>query len=469
MDGSDWQIVNFVVPNDPTRSSGDYGIVAKGTKSSSSEHSKRLPQNCVLKITRKFRIRGSNRICGVVAPADFRRELSIMTYVKENIQGRSDLVPPRALLLVYDSWEYKDFGSFVEGVFVVEELHGGDLCTFITETLHKRSHFCEDYLRHILLPVFQAIKVLHGHHIVHNDLKIENLVFRDSEHRQLVIVDFGSAYQLRWPDETPISVPTFSTTPRNFSPQQRDPARQRTNTHISPANDIYAMGYTLNRILDLCGCPLVGPDKGCRYKSNHVKDLINGMMEIDSTRRWNIDQVLASQWFTCSKNELEYASRSSRTLSLDSISIDTWCSLEANKLKPKIVNLQEKVDSIKANILDHFASCLRESMWEIGPPRRLKSISITQFSTILNNCTGLGRFQSMAAPVGEGTEDVQTVIDINGDGAIDYHEICIFLRSLKLFDKDQLFRFLFKLLDSNDDGQVWLLVGWLCCSILFCY
>ena len=463
-----WEIENFVKPDDPRNSCGAFGIVASGKKKPklSETHfsepqkveSLRSHKHCVLKFVRQFSFESDvvYPAYGIATHADFHRELEIMNYVKDKIQSRNQLLPTRSLLKIYEGWITRKWGfadSYVEGVYVVEKLEGGDLFQFINDTCVAHGFVAEEYLRLILLPVFQAIKVLHDHRIVHNDLKIENLVFRDKLHSQLVIVDFGLAYQFRWPNETQIARPHFTCQPNgepsNFSPEQRDPWKQHNGLNISPANDVYAMGYTLQKILLSCGHQCC--ESPTKFLSSHAAALIVGMMKTEVEERLTIDAVLESSWFKCNSRDLicTYCGArqpSVRPRGLSQSIAASMVSFEANKIQPRIRELRHALNSVKSEILINFAAELKEKMWNItgiqGP--KIGTIVVTQFKEILGKCSGLAIFDSDA---------LDKVIDINGDGDIDYREICLFLRTLGLFTTPQILSwFLLNLLD--EDGKV---------------
>jgi serine/threonine protein kinase len=80
-----------------------------------------------------------------------------------------------------------------EGVaaLVIEWLDGGSLDDRLTA--RNGARLDPEQALGVLLPVLDALTVLHGRGIVHRDLKPANLVFRDASWRSVVLTDFGIA------------------------------------------------------------------------------------------------------------------------------------------------------------------------------------------------------------------------------------------------------------------------------------
>jgi serine/threonine protein kinase len=179
-------------------SSGGFGSVFIGRPKDRLSNTK----PCVLKIMNKYNMKKD----------DFIREVEVMKYIKDNIlHANHKALECTSLLHIYDGWIENSITNIkgethVSSMLAVEHLKGGDLVNFLNRGLT----LSEDQLRRLLKPVFDALNILHDHKIVHNDIKIDNLVFRDIENKELVLCDFGLAYQLRWPGERDIVKPLFS-------------------------------------------------------------------------------------------------------------------------------------------------------------------------------------------------------------------------------------------------------------------
>lgn len=108
----------------------------------------------------------------------------------------------KSLLELYDGWSLNESYH----VLAVENLKGIELCQYIQETVKNRKRFGEDDLRRAISDVFKGLNELHNHHILHLDLKPENLRYRSKEvhadgtitYSDLVILDFGQAFHHDW-------------------------------------------------------------------------------------------------------------------------------------------------------------------------------------------------------------------------------------------------------------------------------
>jgi serine/threonine protein kinase len=88
----------------------------------------------------------------------------------------------------------KLFHAFVEGkqfIMIMEAALGGELFQY----LNKHKTMPEPQARRIILQVVQAMLYCHSRGIVHRDLKLENVLFKYQDQRDLEVkvVDFGIA------------------------------------------------------------------------------------------------------------------------------------------------------------------------------------------------------------------------------------------------------------------------------------
>lgn len=79
-------------------------------------------------------------------------------------------------------------------LILMEHAKGKDLFDFIKwykEQLRQTLTFSQFY--NYVWQLVTAVQCFHAKHIYHLDIKIENIVFRDTSHTQLAIIDFGLA------------------------------------------------------------------------------------------------------------------------------------------------------------------------------------------------------------------------------------------------------------------------------------
>ena len=72
-------------------------------------------------------------------------------------------------------------------VMVMEYAKGGDLLSY----LKREGKLSEDETRFFLLQIIDVVRYCHLRGIVHKNLKSQNIVFADAEHRVLKLIDFG--------------------------------------------------------------------------------------------------------------------------------------------------------------------------------------------------------------------------------------------------------------------------------------
>ena len=113
---------------------------------------------------------------------DMREEIAVMRYVSENISNTS-------LLRLYDVFH----NNLYETTLVVELLSGGELFYRLVQ-----KPFSEKDASTLMKQVCSGLADLHEHGIVHLDVKPENLVFEDSSHTILKILDFGEDDGIRF-------------------------------------------------------------------------------------------------------------------------------------------------------------------------------------------------------------------------------------------------------------------------------
>lgn len=85
---------------------------------------------------------------------------------------------------------------------VTEYCRGGSIIDFIKE----RKHFDENIVKTILRQLLGCLNYLHTFHIVHRDIKLENIVFisrpskqSSAEEIEIKLLDFGTAYKMTRP------------------------------------------------------------------------------------------------------------------------------------------------------------------------------------------------------------------------------------------------------------------------------
>lgn len=189
---------------------------------------------------------------------------------------------------------------------IMDFVGGGSLHHFLKKRPHRR---LDDQLaKRLIFQVCQGIKYLHDRHIVHRDVKLENLLL--DENGTVKIIDFG--FSTIVPPGKRLKI--FCGTPSYMAPEIV--ARKEYSGFCA---DIWAVGVLLYALL--CGSfPFRGQNDRDLYRKIvrgvfHVPDLVTDgarsllsrVLTPDMTRRPGVDDVLSDAWFSSHRDDL-YAS-----------------------------------------------------------------------------------------------------------------------------------------------------------------
>lgn len=200
---------------------------------------------------------------------------------------------------------YYDAIDAPKHVFIIMEyLGGGSLHAYLKKRSARRLD--DARARRIFTQACAGLKYLHDRHIVHRDIKLENLLL--DENATVKIIDFGFATIV--PPGKKIRV--FCGTPSYMAPEIV--ARKE---HPGPCSDIWAMGVLLYALL--CGSfPFKGQSDRELYRriakgafvfpesfalSVESRALIQRVLTVDWQKRPLIAEVVVDPWVTAKKAE----------------------------------------------------------------------------------------------------------------------------------------------------------------------
>ncbi|KAL6931430.1 uncharacterized protein HGUI_02423 [Hanseniaspora guilliermondii] len=174
-----------------------------------------------------------------------------------------------------------------------EYVKGGQLLDYIIQHGSLKEHRVRKFSRGIA----SAIKYLHGHNIVHRDLKIENILI--SESGEIKIIDFGLSnfYDVNSELKTFCGSLYFAA-----------PELLKAEPYIGPEVDIWAFGVVMYVLL--CGKVPFDNDRSdvlhklikegkVEYPSHispSVKSLLQRMLIVDRDQRYSIDEIIEHPW-----------------------------------------------------------------------------------------------------------------------------------------------------------------------------
>lgn len=189
---------------------------------------------------------------------------------------------------------------------IMDFVGGGSLHHFLKKRPGRRLE--DQVAKRLIFQVAQGIKYLHDRHIVHRDIKLENLLLDESN--TVKIIDFG--FSTIVPPGKKLKI--FCGTPSYMAPEIV--ARKE---YAGFCADIWAMGVLLYALL--CGSfPFRGQNDRDLYRkivrgvfhvpevvTDGARNVLSRVLTPDMSRRPTIDDVLADQWFSSHRDDL-YAS-----------------------------------------------------------------------------------------------------------------------------------------------------------------
>ena len=179
---------------------------------------------------------------------------------------------------------------------LMEYLRGGSMVDYhLNGDINK--------FRRIALQAAAALAYCHSNNILHKDVKPSNLFFRDEDHTEVVLGDFGISSMLE--NDGKLHQTTQARTPIYAAPEMYSDVIDGV-VEVTPAADFYSLGITLMYIW-LGGNPMSSNERVMmRQKSEgrlprlnelpeRVKMIVQGMTVVNPLNRWGYDQV--EKWF----------------------------------------------------------------------------------------------------------------------------------------------------------------------------
>ncbi len=157
--------------------------------------------------------------------------------------------------------------------------------------------------RRIALQAAAALAYCHNNNIIHKDIKPGNFFFRDTNHKELVLGDFGISSILEGDEK--LHRTTQARTPVFAAPEMYNDVIDG-EVEITPAADFYSLGITL-MTLWMGENPLSQNERVMMRKKNEgrlprinelperVKMIVQGLTSVNPQTRWGYDEV--ERWF----------------------------------------------------------------------------------------------------------------------------------------------------------------------------
>ncbi len=194
-----------------------------------------------------------------------------------------------------------DFGkTYVDGknrdYELMEYLRGGTLNDYDLDGDFNQ-------FRRIALQAAAALAYCHNCNIIHKDIKPGNYFFRETDHKEIVLGDFGISSVLEGDEK--VHRTTQARTPVYAAPEMYNDVIDG-EVEITPAVDFYSLGITL-MTLWLGENPLSHNERVMMRKKNEgrlprinelpdrVKMIVQGLTAVNPLTRWGYDEV--ERWF----------------------------------------------------------------------------------------------------------------------------------------------------------------------------
>ena len=157
--------------------------------------------------------------------------------------------------------------------------------------------------RRIALQAAAALAYCHNNNVIHKDIKPSNFFFRNTDHKELVLGDFGISSVLEGDEK--VHRTTQARTPVYAAPEMYNDVIDG-EVEITPAVDFYSLGITL-MTLWLGENPLNLNERVMMRKKNEgrlprinelpdrVKMIVQGLTSVNPQTRWGYEQV--ERWF----------------------------------------------------------------------------------------------------------------------------------------------------------------------------
>lgn len=195
----------------------------------------------------------------------------------------------------------QDYGkTYVDGknrdYELMEYLRGGNLGEYDLDGNFNQ-------FRRIALQAAAALEYCHNSNIIHKDIKPSNFFFRDENHTQLVLGDFGISSVIR--DDEDMHKTTQARTPAYAAPEMYNDVIDG-EVEITPSVDSYSLGIAL-MTLWLGESPFSQNERVMMRKKNEgrlprinelperVKMIVLGLTAVNPKSRWDYNHV--ERWF----------------------------------------------------------------------------------------------------------------------------------------------------------------------------
>ncbi|KAI5182207.1 Serine/Threonine-Protein Kinase Sik1 [Manis pentadactyla] len=251
------------------------------------------------------------------------------------------------IIKLYQVMETKDM------LYIVTEFaKNGEMFDYLT----SHGHLSESEAREKFWQILSAVEYCHSHHIVHRDLKTENLLLDGNMDIKLADFGFGNFYKSGEPLSTWCGSPPYAA-PEVFEGKEYE----------GPQLDIWSLGVVLYVLV--CGSlPFDGPSLPALrqrvlegrfripfFMSRDCETLIRRMLAVDPAKRISIAQIRQHRWVRAGPTPPQPACPAFSTLSYSS-NLGDYDEQVLGIMQTLGVDRQRTVESLQNSSYNHFAA-----------------------------------------------------------------------------------------------------------------
>ncbi|XP_062949002.1 serine/threonine-protein kinase SIK1 [Cynocephalus volans] len=251
------------------------------------------------------------------------------------------------IIKLYQVMETKDM------LYIVTEFaKNGEMFDYLT----SNGHLSENEARKKFWQILSAVEYCHNHHIVHRDLKTENLLLDGNMDIKLADFGFGNFYKPGEPLSTWCGSPPYAA-PEVFEGKEYE----------GPQLDIWSLGVVLYVLV--CGSlPFDGPNLPTLrqrvlegrfripfFMSQDCETLIRRMLVVDPAKRITIAQIRQHRWMQADPALLQQADPAFSLHSYNS-NLGDYDEQVLGVMQTLGIDRQRTVESLQNSSYNHFAA-----------------------------------------------------------------------------------------------------------------
>ncbi|XP_047419170.1 serine/threonine-protein kinase SIK1 isoform X3 [Sciurus carolinensis] len=251
------------------------------------------------------------------------------------------------IIKLYQVMETKDM------LYIVTEFaKNGEMFDYLT----SNGHLSENEARKKFWQILSAVEYCHNHHIVHRDLKTENLLLDSNMDIKLADFGFGNFYNPGEPLSTWCGSPPYAA-PEVFEGKEYE----------GPQLDIWSLGVVLYVLV--CGSlPFDGPNLPTLrqrvlegrfripfFMSQDCETLIRRMLVVDPAKRITIAQIWQHRWMQADPSLLQQADPTFSVHSYAS-NLGDYNEQVLGIMQALGIDRQRTVESLQNSSYNHFAA-----------------------------------------------------------------------------------------------------------------